>query len=178
MLDILSTIASPIIGIVGGALQRRHERKQYKLETARLTLQHEHEKELTALQMQAKAQETEQELALIHEQGAVDAFVKGQEAESDLSNIVYGKSKLGDFANFIRAITRPALTASLTVAVFIRSKHYKADGTTDLEAYQAMIQNPMDLAIINFAGIAIGFWFASRQSAGAKQYNDGIYKRS
>ena len=177
ILEILSPFLSAGIGLLGAAAQRKHERQMAVIQKDILIAENAHELEVTKLHMQAKAQETEQELSIIHEQGAVDAFEAAMNAEAALSNIEYGKSKLGDFANFTRAMIRPMLTLSLSVATSIRAFTY-FDEKQDLQlAVQDLTSNPFDLALINFTGLAIAFWFGSRQSAGSKGYNDGTYSR-
>ena len=189
MIELFTPLLSSIIGIGGAFLQRKHERKMFELTTTRIQVEHAHEKELTALQMQAKREETEQEIALTELGGNIEAFTKSQEAENMLSSIQWGKSKLGDFANFLRAATRPLITWYLVIATSIRTHDYytltkKAAGLNGVEAlppevmtaaYDQMMSNPFDLSLVNLTALVVGWWFGSRGSS--TSYADAHYRR-
>lgn len=171
ILEIFSVIGSPVVGIVGGFLQRKHERKMFVAETSRLHITNQHELQLTELTMKARAQEIEQEIALTEVEGDIDILQTGIQAESALSSIEYGKSVWGDVANFTRAMIRPTITLYLAIAVSAYAAHeLLGDGIND--------QNRLLLvAMVDAFLMTLAFWFASRQGTHKTTYSDGTYSR-
>jgi hypothetical protein len=184
ILDILSPFISAGLGLIGAAAQRKHERLMFENETARLEISNSHEMALTELSLQQRREETEQEIALNEVIGANEAFTASYASEQALSSMRWGASKLGDVANFARAITRPLITYTLTVTTILRARgHSKAVETFGLEsdiaamrlAYEQMMQNPFDLALVNMTALVIAWWFGSRGSK--TEYKDAYYTR-
>jgi len=186
MIEFFTPIASTLIGIGGAWLQRKHERKQFKNETERMMLVNEHEIKLTELQMRASREETEQDIALAETQGNIDAFMASQNAAAQLSNIKWGQSKLGDIANFMRAVTRPAITWYLVVNTsWMAHKTHKImeavlgnSNSMALTAatYETLMANPLYVVQINLTSMCLGWWFGSRGKA--TSYKDEHYNRS
>ena len=189
MLDLLTPLFSTGLGIFGAFLQRKHERKMFVEETERMRIEFDQEIKLTDLQMQAKREETEQEIALTETAGNVEAFINSQAAENALSKIQWGASVLGDIANFARSITRPGITWFLVIGTSIRANAYYSmtkrladsggQGIDRLEimgtAFEQMMANPFDLAMVNMTSMVVGWWFGSR---GTKTtYTDAHYSR-
>lgn len=171
ILEILGVIASPIVGIIGGVMQRRHEAKIFDSETERMRVQNAHEIALTELSMKSRAQETEQEIALINTQGSIDVLKTGIKAESDLSNIKWGQSTLGDVANFCRSMIRPLLTLYLTICVSVYTGYELLEGGINDENRLLLV------AMVDAFLLTLGFWFASRWGSKKTTYNDGTYSR-
>ncbi len=179
VLEIFSIIASPIIGIVGGALQRKHERDIYREDTKRISAKYDHEEKVYAFEMERAAlqgaldaQEGERDIALADMEGSLDVFKAGIKAESDLSKIVWGKSKLGDIANFMRAIIRPSITIYLTAIVSVYAGYSLLTvGLTDENRY-------LMLAMVSSFEMTLAFWFASRSGHNKSSFNDGTYSRN
>ena len=190
MLELLTPLASTIIGIGGAFLQRKHERKMFKQQTERMAIEFKQELALTNLHMKAKREETEQEIALTEIQGNIEAFTNSQEAENALSRVKWGDSWLGDVANFLRAITRPGITWYLVIATSIRTRAYYnltrqfTEGEGDMAAqlalmgqvYEQMLSNPFDLSLVNMTAMVVGWWFGSRGSK--TSYKDDHYTRT
>ncbi len=189
MLEILSPLFSSIIGIGGAFLQRNHERKMFELQTDRMTIENDHETRLTELQMRASREETEQEIALTELAGNIEIYTNSQKAETSLSSVQWGQSKIGDIANFLRAVTRPMITWYLVIATSIRTHDYytltkKAAGLNGdkalpidimTQAYDQMMSNPFDLSMVNLTALVVGWWFGSRNSS--TSYQDRFYSR-
>ena len=171
VLELLTVIASPIVGIVGGFLQRKHERKIYDSGTERLKVTNSHEIALTELSMKASAQEKEQDIALADLQGSLDVFKAGIEAEANLSNIEWGKSTLGDIANFTRAMIRPVLTLFLVGCLALYTGHELYNDGISQENRILLI------AMVDSALMTLAFWFASRSGSYKTRYEDGTYSR-
>jgi len=190
MIDILSPILSTGVGIFGAFLQRKHERNMFKHETERMRVEFEQELALTEMSMKAKREETEQEIALTEIAGNISAFTNSQDAENNLSKIRWGKSMLGDIANFMRSITRPGITWYLVLMTSIRTSEYYAitdkltQDVTNLNdqvaligtAFEQMLANPFDLALVNMTAMVVGWWFGSRGQN--TSYEDEHYKRT
>ncbi len=190
MIELFTPLISSLIGIGGAYMQRKHERKMFALQTDRLRLEHDQELSLTTLQMQARREETEQEIAITEIAGNIEAFTGSQAAENALSNIRWGASKFGDLANFARAITRPGITWYLVIATSIRTHAYYAltqkaaglngvdavDPTIMTAAYDQMMSNPFDLALVNLTSMVVGWWFGSRTTQ--TSYKDTYYSRA
>ncbi len=184
ILEIIAPFISAGIGLVGAAAQRKHERLMIDLTNQGKEIENAHEFRMTEMQIQAKREETEQEIALNEVIGANEAFVASYEAEKTLSNIQWGKSKLGDVANFARAITRPLITYTLTITTIIQARSYSNSveslGLSNLESakivYEQMSSNPFDMALVNMTALVIAWWFGSRGSK--TSYKDEYYTRS
>lgn len=189
MLEILAPIISTGVGIFGAFLQRKHERKMFEQQTERMKVEFEQELALTNLHMKAKREETEQEIALTEITGNIEAFTNSQDAENALSRIKWGGSFLGDIANFMRAVTRPGITWYLVIATSVRTHAYYsmtkqlATGNGDMAeqlklmgtAFEQMLANPFDLALVNMTAMVVGWWFGSRGSS--TSYKDAHYTR-
>ena len=189
MIELITPLLSSLIGIGGAYMQRKHERSMFALETERIKLEHDQEKVLTTLQMQARREETEQEIAITEIAGNIQAFSQSQSAETALSSIKWGVSRFGDIANFTRAITRPGITWYLVIATSIRTHEYymltkKAAGLNGVDpldpilmqtAYEQLMQNPFDFALVNLTSMVVGWWFGSRSTQ--TSYKDAYYVR-
>ena len=179
LIEALGIFASPIIGMVGGIFTRKHERKQYQNETERMRIEHEHEIKLTKfeldklkLQGQLDAQEGEREITLAQIEGADQIFIEGIKAESALSNITWGKSKLGDIANFFRAMIRPTLTLYLAAIVSGYCGYVLiTEGLTEENRF-------LSLSLVAMFEITITFWFSIRYGGTKSSYKDGTYSRT
>ena len=179
ILELFSIIASPIIGIAGGAFQRKHERGIYREDTKRILARYDHEEKLykheaqmAKLQGALDAQEGERDIALADMEGSLDVLRAGIQAESDLTKIEWGKSKLGDIGNFARAIIRPVVTVYSIGAVSAYGLYSLLnDGLTDENRI-------LMLAMINIMEVSVTFWFASRAGHNKTGFNDGTYTRS
>lgn len=171
VLEIFSVIGSPLIGILGGFLQRKHERSMRKLDNEEKSASRSHELAMTKLHMQAKAQETEQEIALTEVKGDFEVLKAGIKAEGQLSNIEYGKSVWGDIANFTRAMIRPTVTLYLLIAVSLYAGHELLEtGITDENRI-------LMIAMVDAFLMTLAFWFASRAGSYRTKFNDGTYTR-
>lgn len=171
ILEIFSVIGAPVVGIVGGFLQRRHERKMYSNETERLKINHAHELKLTELNMVARREEVEQEIALTEVQGDFDILEAGINAEASLSNVKYGQSTLGDIANFARAMIRPLTTLYLLIAVSVYAAHELLTGGITEDNRLLLV------AMVDAFLMTLAFWFASRAGSYRTSYKDGTYSR-
>lgn len=171
ILELFSVIGSPIIGLAGAFFQRGHERKMYQAQTDRLDRTNQHELLLTELTMKAKAQETEQEIALTELEGDFSILKAAIKAESDLSNIPWGQSIWGDIGNFFRTMIRPTTTIYLTAIVSIYAGHQLiVDGLSDENRI-------LMIALIDAFLMTLSFWFGSREGKNTLTYNDGTYAR-
>ena len=178
ILEALGIFASPIIGMVGGIFTRKHEREQYKNETLRIQQEHEHEQrlfthELTKMEMQGglDAQEGEREFNLAQMTGADELLRAGIQAEADLTNVKYGQSKLGDIANFFRAMIRPSITIYLTAIVSIYAGYALiTQGMTEENRF-------LVLSLVAMFEVTVTFWFSVRFGGTKTSYNDGTYSR-
>ena len=178
ILELASVIISPITGLIGGALQRKHERDLFGKETDRIIAQNSHiekqtelEFKLTELQGKLNAQQGEREIALADMEGSIDILKAGIEAEATLSNIKWGQSVLGDIANFARAMIRPTTTIYLLAAVSIYAAY-------ELFSHGLNEENRiLMLAMINSFEMTLAFWFASRPGHNRSSYDDGVYSR-
>lgn len=184
ILEILSPFISAGIGLIGAAAQRKHERLMAEIANTKMQSEFEHEFKLTELNMQARREEIEQEIALDEVRGANEAFVASYSAEQSLSRIKWGQSKLGDIANFARSITRPLITYTMVVTTILRASAYTSsvekasNGGADTArlVYEQMSSNPFDMALINMTALVVSWWFGSRGSRTA--YKDKHYSRS
>jgi len=184
ILEILSPFISAGIGLIGAAAQRKHERLMAEIANTKMQAEFEHEFKITELNMQARREEIEQEIALDEVRGANEAFVASYDAEKSLSSVVWGKSKLGDIANFARAVTRPLITYTLTITTIMRARGYtkaveewSGNSMDSVQlAFEQMAQNPFDLALINMTALVIAWWFGSRGSK--TSYKDAHYTRT
>ena len=179
ILEAIGVMASPIIGMVGGIFTRKHERKQFELETARMAQENAHEEKLFEheinklnIEKLADQEEGERDIALAQIEGADEIFKAGIEAESALTNIKWGKSKLGDIANFFRAMIRPSITIYLAGIVSVY-------GCYELVTNGLNEQNKfIILSVVAMSEITISFWFSVRVGGSKSTYNDGTYKRN
>ncbi len=171
-LELFSVIGSPIIGIAGAFFQRKHERKMYEAQTERMSTTNEHELKLTELTMKARAQEVEQELALTEVEGDFDILKAAINAESDLTKIKWGQSKLGDIGNFFRTMIRPTTTIYLCAIVSIFAGHQLIVDGLNQENRILMI------AMIDAFLLTLSFWFGSREGKNSQTYSDGTYTRN
>jgi len=185
VIELFTPIISSVIGIGGAFLQRKHERHMFELVTERARVENAHEMALTEMHMQARREEVEQEIALTEVAGNIAAFAGSQQAENALSSLEWGRSRLGDVANFARAITRPGITWYLVIATSIRTWSYYgmtrelAGGENDLSvmqtAFEQMMGNPFDLSLVSLTSMVVGWWFGSRGSK--TSYQDDRYRR-
>lgn len=178
VLEVLSVFLSPVIGLAGGFLQRKHERDIYREDTKRLVARYGHEEKLfqhemtmTEIKGKLEAQEGEREIALADMEGSLDVLLQGIKAESDLTKIQWGKSKLGDVANFMRAAIRPTATIYLLFTVSVYAGYVLI--TQGLTEENRILM----LAMINSLEVCLAFWFASRAGHSKNGYNDGTYTR-
>lgn len=179
ILEVIGVLASPIVGMVGGIFTRKHERKQYELETLRMQIEHAHEEKLFKheinklnIEKLRDQEEGERDIALTQIEGADQIFIEGIKAESALSNITWGKSKLGDIANFFRAMIRPTLTLYLAAIVSGYCGYVLIEeGLTEENRFLA-------LSLVAMFEITITFWFSIRYGGTKSSYKDGTYSRT
>lgn len=179
ILEALGIFASPIIGMVGGIFTRKHERKQFALENERMQIEHSHEIALTKFEMDKlrlqgdlDKEEGERDIALAQIEGADEIFLAGIQAESDLTKIEWGKSKLGDIANFFRAMIRPSLTIYLAGIVSVYAGYeLLTQGLTEQNRF-------IILSLVAMFEITVTFWFSVRYGGSKSSYQDGQYTRT
>ena len=172
ILELISMIASPIMGLASSYVTRKHELSMYQAHTDRIVGDRAHEIMLTEMAMKGRAQETEQEIALTEIAGDYDILEAGIKAESALSKIQWGKSLLGDIANFARAIIRPGTTSYLLFCVSIFAGYVLlTEGITPENRI-------LLIAMVDAFLMTLGFWFAHRSGDKmAASYHDGTYSR-
>lgn len=178
ILEAIGVLASPIVGMVGGIFTRKHERKQFELETRRMEIEHEHEQRLMSheidkieIEGRLDREDDERDILLSEIEGADDIFLAGIKAESDLSKIKWGQSKLGDIANFFRAMIRPSLTIYLAAVVSAYASYELiTHGLNDENRF-------IVLSLVAMFEICVSFWFSVRVGGSKSTYNQGAYSR-
>ncbi|WP_332772923.1 hypothetical protein [Phenylobacterium sp.] len=144
-----------LFGIVGQLANRglaiweqKEKRKELVLVHAQEEKRWGHEKGLLSLQMQARSEETEQELQLADAQGAWQSFAASQEADS----------KIGESYKWVAAVrhlTRPFLTMESQILLAIVFFTMKGDGREDL--------NKLIVETVTFcASASLLWWFGER----------------
>ncbi len=115
-----------VLGRVAGFFERRQEQAQERARWA-------HESELLKMQMQAKAQETEAEIALAETTGSWDGLKASMQAEAAI-----GASY--PWVNAMRGLTRPVLTLLLwliSVSIFVGADPEGQQAITETATFAA-----------------------------------------
>lgn len=115
-----------VLGRVAGFFERRQEQAQERARWA-------HESELLKMQMQAKAQETEAEIALAETAGSWDGLKASMQAEAAI-----GASY--PWVNAMRGLTRPVLTLLLwliSVSIFVGADPEGQQAITETATFAA-----------------------------------------
>jgi hypothetical protein len=108
LFGMLGTVFGRLIGI----FERREARKDRAMEIAHDEKRWGHEKDLLALQAQARAAETEQELLLADARGSWAALTASQQAEASIAPSYR-------WVDAVRALTRPVLTLLLALGLYL-----------------------------------------------------------
>jgi len=115
--DILGALASAASGglfgllgsLIGVGAKWLQERQRQAWERAKW----DHEDKMLRLQMDARAAETEQELAIVSQQGSWAGMTASQQADATASGNVH------TWVNDVRSLFRPALTVGLVVLCYV-----------------------------------------------------------
>ena len=115
--DIIGALASAASGglfgllgsLIGVGAKWLQERQRQSWERAKW----DHEDAMLRLQMEARAAETEQELAIVSQQGSWAGMTASQQADAAVSANVH------TWVNDIRSLFRPALTIGLVVLCYV-----------------------------------------------------------
>ena len=162
-----STVLGGITGLIGSLVNRgfgiwelREKRRDRQLEIAHAERGWGHETELHKLQMQARAAETEAELA-VAEAALQTAAVQGSWAGLNAS--IAAEARIADGYRWVsatRALVRPALTVLLwllTLALFAMALAGKLPVQTAAEVVETVVQ-----AATYGAVTALAWWFGDR----------------
>jgi len=161
--DILGGFASGgITGIIGGILGAGVKFLTMREERAAKREEREYEKDMLKLQMQASAAETEQELAIVSQEGSWSGLEASYRAEATI--------KAPQWANAIRSLYRPLLTTILiALAGWVFWLLIRAFETGEglfaavfPQADQAELIRYMVYSIFYTASTAALWWFADR----------------
>ena len=122
------------------------------------------ETRMLELQMQARAAETEQELAIVSQEGAWNGLAASQRADTALSANVH------TWVNDVRALFRPFLTAGLVVLVYIMFRDLLDGLGTDQSILGAVLTEAEVKDVLRYvvysmafaASTAITWWFDDR----------------
>lgn len=143
-----------LLGSVVGVAAKWFQEKQRQAWEAK---KWEHEDKLLELQMKAKAQETEQELAIVSQTGAWEGLTTSIRADTAVKNVHV-------WVNDLRALFRPVLTILLAVGAYFvfrqivtgkLSEWIDAHDVADLIKY-------MVYTVFFTASTAVVWWFGDR----------------
>lgn len=156
-----------LVGVGAKWLQERQRQAWERQRQAWERQKWDHETRMLELQMQARAAETEQELAIVSQQGAWDGLGASQRADAGLTGSVH------TWVNDVRALFRPVLTTGLVVLVYLLFRDLLAalgDGGSILGAVLAEAEVKDVIRYIVFsmvfaASTAIVWWFGDRAFA-------------
>lgn len=123
-----------------------------------------HETRMLELQMQARAAETEQELAIVSQEGAWNGLAASQRADTALSVNVH------TWVNDVRALFRPFLTAGLVVLVYVMFRDLLDGLGTDQSILGAVLTEAEVKDVLRYvvysmafaASTAVTWWFGDR----------------
>ncbi len=126
-----------------------------------------HETRMLELQMQARAAETEQELAIVSQQGAWDGLGASQRADAKLTGSVH------TWVNDVRALFRPVLTAGLVALVYVMFRDLLDGLGTDQSILGAVLTEAEVKEVLRYvvysmafaASTAVTWWFGDRAFA-------------
>lgn len=107
-----SGLLGTLIGMVQGHLQHRRDMAERRLDMEARVQEFGHEVRLHELNQQARAQETEAELAITSQRGSFEGLRAAISHDQSLTNT-------SKWVNDVRALFRPALTAFLIVMVIV-----------------------------------------------------------
>lgn len=161
--DVLGGFASGgITGIIGGLLGAGFKWLNLREERAAKREERQYEKDMLKLQMEAKAAETEQELAIVSQEGSWSGLEASYRADSAL--------KAPQWANAVRALYRPLLTTILIALagwmfwLLVRAFETGAGlfAAVFPQAEQAELIKYMVYSVFYTASTAALWWFADR----------------
>lgn len=163
--DIVGGFASGgITGIIGGILGAGVKFLTIREERAAKREEREYEKDMLKLQMQAKAAETEQELAIVSQEGSWSGLEASYRADA------VATANAPSWANGVRALYRPLLTTLLIVMAgwmfFLLTQAFERGEGLFAAVFdqneQAELIKYMVYSIFYTASTAALFWFADR----------------
>lgn len=147
--------AGGVFGILGqianrgiGIFEAREHRKDLVLSYEQEQKRWGHEADLLKLQMQAKQEETEQELSLADAKGAWEGFTASQTAESSIGHSY-------PWVEAVRALTRPVLT--LEAQVLLALVFFAVKGSERAELVGAVVDT-----VTFTASASLLWWFGER----------------
>ena len=114
--------------------------------------------------MQARAAETEQELAIVSQQGAWDGLAASQRADAAISANVHA------WVNDVRALFRPVLTAGLVALVYVMFRDLLGGLGTERSILGAVLAEAEVQEVLRYviysmvfaASTAVVWWFGDR----------------
>lgn len=162
--NVANVASGGILGLIGSMLGVGAKYLQERAEEIRRQNERIHELELLKLQMQARAEETEQELALVSQQGAWAGLTSSQSAAAGLNSHVH------TWVNDVRALVRPVLTFALVAVVYLLFRDLQAAMTggesrmADLvgESTMAHLVRYIIEGLVFAATTAVVWWFGER----------------
>ncbi|WP_027068518.1 hypothetical protein [Euryhalocaulis caribicus] len=158
LFGLLGTVAGRVIGV----FERREARADRALEMEHDVRRWGHEQDLQALQMEARRQETEDELAITAVAGSYAGLTASLNAEAGID--------APGWVNAVRALVRPVITPLLWVAVFIvfyRTASNEARWIA--EAERAALISYLANSVVFAATAATLWWFGDRPPHGFKK---------
>ena len=157
LFGLFGTVAGRVIGV----FERRQTRADRAQDMAHEISRWRHEHEMQLLQMQARREETEDELAITATAGSYAGLSASLQADAVLQAPVW--------VNAVRALVRPGLTPLLWVRGFLVFFRTASDAARCLaEADRAQLVSYIANSIVFAATAATLWWFGDRPFAPPK----------
>jgi len=168
LINIGASVASGgLFGLVGSLIGVGAKWLQERQRQAWEAKKWDHETTMLRLQMDAHAQETEQELAIVSQRGAWEGLAASQQADAAISANVH------TWVNDVRALFRPVLTTGLVVLVYMIFRDLLAALGAERSMLGAVLAESEVQEILRYviysvafsASTAVVWWFGDRAFA-------------
>lgn len=140
------------LGMVNGFLEHRRDVENRRLDMEAAVAERGHELRLHELNQQARAQETEAELAIVSQRGSFEGLTASIQHDQSMGNT-------SQWVNDFRSLFRPGLTLALmavTFLIFIISLFMPR------ESYVGELQSYIVYNVVYVASAASLWWFGDR----------------
>lgn len=160
----VSAASGGLFGFAGAIVSGIFKYLHVKEERAAIREEREYEKDMLKLQMQAKSEETEQELAIVSQEGSWTAMEVSHRSDAETSK------RAPSWANGVKTLFRPFLTTLLVVAAGVAFKLF-LDAINDKTGMIAQLfTHEEQVAILKYminttfftASTAVVWWYGER----------------